>query len=188
MKTTAVALDLDGVLYEWHRTVRYMMREYQGVMMPDDAWDTWDAHKLYYTPEQERWLWSEGVGLGLFRYGHVVKGAIIGMRALQLSGYRLYVVTHRPRNAVPDTIAWLNLLQKPGVVTFDGVAILSDGQPKSTIEADILVDDKPENIQEWHGHGKRAIIYDQQWNRDFQWQDRAMNWAHLTRMLTGGKR
>jgi uncharacterized HAD superfamily protein len=158
-----IAVDLDGVVYEWQRTFRYMMNEYRGTNLGpiEEWWDGFDAFKNHVSSEDMLWLWSEGIKLGLFRYGHVTTGAIVGLRALVEDGHRLVVATHRPVLAVPDTLAWLSYINIP----WSGVHILSDGEKKTSISADVLVDDKLENAIEWAMTGREALLYDRPWNQ-----------------------
>lgn len=162
-----IAVDLDGVCYEFQRTYRYMMREYRGVDMPpvDEFWTTWDAPDAYADPADRKWMWKEGVELGLFRYGHMVRGARRGLESLVDYGHTLQIVTHRPRNAVTDTLDWVSLYFKG--IPLDGFAILTEQEPKSTVSADILIDDKMENVEEWAATGRHAVLFAKPYNHLF---------------------
>lgn len=164
-----IAVDLDGVLYEWSKTARFMMREYRGYAKtgPMGAEATsWDYIEQHTSPEDWKWLWNEGITLGLFRYGHVVTGSQAGIRALRSQNHTVEVVTHRPASAVPDTLDWLSLFQKleAGVV-FDGVHVLTNGERKSSVAVDLLIDDKPSNLEDWIGHARQGILFDREWNQ-----------------------
>lgn len=182
-----VALDCDEVLYAWRRTWRYMMKEYRGVDMPpvDEFWNEWNSQYDYGTSEDRKWMWSEGVELGLFRYGHVITGAIAGVQRLADSGHQLSVVTHRPENAVQDTLDWLSYVRLP----FSGIHILSHGQPKTSVDFDILVDDKPENISMALQRGRGGIMFDCSWNQRASYSrasgkyDRAMDWPQVVEQV-----
>lgn len=183
---TRLGVDLDGVVYDWQRTYRYMIREYRGVFMPPvhDFWFYWDAQKEYGTPEDHKWMWSEGVKLGLFRYGHMIRGARRGLERLHADGYKIEVITHRPETAVNDTLDWLSLFFKD--IPIAGVHILSNGESKTSVPADILVDDKPENVQEWVDDGRRAIQFLQPWNWDhnIEGAEEAGDWEQVVELLT----
>lgn len=181
-----IAVDCDGVVYEWHRSVRYMLRAYRGVTMPPIAeWNEWDAPYKMMSPADRDWLWKEGVELGLFRYGHIATGAIVGLRGLLSAGHSLSVVTHRPTQAVPDTLAWLSYLNIP----WSEIHILSNEEPKATIDADLLIDDKLENCNEWVASGRIALLYDRPWNQNqlyltrvircYDWEGVGLNVGHI---------
>jgi len=178
-----IAIDLDGVCYEWQRTYRYMMREYRGVDMPpiEDFWYDWDAPDKYTSEADREWLWTEGVRLGLFRYGHVTTGAIVGLRALIDRGHDLLVVTHRPSVAVPDTLAWLSYINIP----WSEIHILSRGESKAQVDAKVLVDDKPANIYDWNekNPSRRAIIYNRPWNKQCLAGFRAYDWRMVVQWV-----
>ena len=184
-----IGIDLDGVLYEWSKTARYMLREYKGYSRsgPMGAESTsWEYIKEHIEPKDWDWLWKEGVELGLFRYGHVVTGAQSGVRALREASHTVEVVTHRPSSSVPDTIAWLGLFQKPEAgVVFDGIHILTNGERKSSVGTDVLIDDKPSNIEDVVGHGKRAILFDREWNQGAKpaGSVRAYGWEHVVKLV-----
>ena len=170
-----IAVDLDGVCYEFDRTARYMLREYRGVKV-EGVTDKWDYLKDHCSRDDWRWLWSEGVTKGLFRYGHMVAGARIGLEQLVADGHSLKVVTHRPASATPDTVQWLALYFNGLSYTFN---MLSDGESKTSVEWDLLVDDKPENITDALDAGRRAIMYAQPWNDDNPYAS-ARDWKEVT--------
>lgn len=177
-----IAVDLDGVTYEWERTARYMLREYRGCKGLESQSTHWDWIKERVSADDWHWLWADGVELGLFRYGHCVRGSIVGLKALIAAGHSLVAVTHRPSSAVPDTLAWLAYNQVP----WAEVHILSNGEPKSSIAADILIDDKTENVREWTmGRGRKAILYDRPWNKKWNgfYIDRAKNWKEVVGLV-----
>lgn len=157
-----IACDIDGVLYSYDSCARYLLRTelgYKDLIYPSADWG---YIKRMVEPQDWQWLWTEGVKLGLFRYGHVVTGAIEGVRALKRLGDVIFV-THRPAVAVQDTCDWLSYARfEPA-----GVHILSDHQPKTSIPADIYIDDRQENIAGvmLGSSGADAICFDQPWNQ-----------------------
>lgn len=158
-----IAVDLDGVVYEWQRTYRYMMREYRGIDVgKQEAWDCWDYPDQFTSKEDRKWMWSEGVKLGLFRYGHMTTGSRVGLQALADRGHKFIIATSRPENAVTDTIDWVQLYFKD--LPLVGISVLSNGEAKSQVNASVLIDDKPENIVEWVETGRQALLFDQPWN------------------------
>lgn len=175
-----IAVDLDGVVYEWQRTARYMLNTYRNAKLPpvSEFWFTWDAPKDRLPREDWRWLWDEGVKLGLFRYGHMTTGARVGMQELVRQGHKLSIATSRPSHAVNDTVDWVSLYFKD--IPLEGIHILSQSQPKSVVDADILIDDRPENIIEWERAGRHGIVYDRPWNQDCVALWRATSWKAVT--------
>jgi len=182
-----IAIDLDGVVYEWSKTARYMLRTYRGYDAngPMGRESThWDYIKENVEPQDWDWLWTEAIDLGLFRYGHLVQGAVVGIRDLAKQGHRLVVATARPTRAVPDTLAWLALMDLP----FQGIHILSEGESKNVIKADLLIDDNIENCAAWCHHGRIALLFTREWNEGYVYTPsydliRAKDWPHAVQTI-----
>jgi uncharacterized HAD superfamily protein len=166
-----IGLDLDGVCYQWDKTVRYMLRE----ILPDSPYTKdgplgtpashWDHVQENVAPEHWHWVWTEGVRLGLFRHGHLYPGTIKAVRQLAESG-DVVVITHRPQSAVTDTLAWLAFQQLP----ISGLHLLTSGEPKSSVQpqCDIYLDDKVSNCIElaMRVPGVRLVaLMDRPWNQ-----------------------
>jgi len=182
-----IAVDLDGVCYEFQRTYRYMIREYRGVEMPpvSEFWTYWDAQKQFGTKADHDWMWGGGVKKGLFRYGHMVTGARRGLEQLQQDRHKLIVVTHRPESAVTDTLEWVSLYFKG--IRLSGFHILSSQNSKTTIPWDVLIDDKKENIQDARAAGRQAILFSRPWNEGWDWMStgarRASDWEEVANVV-----
>jgi 5'(3')-deoxyribonucleotidase len=48
------------------------------------------------------------------------------------------------------------------------------------VDADVLIDDKPENVMEWSKKEKIAILFDQPWNQSIVGCPRPCVWASAT--------
>lgn len=129
-------------MYHFQKTYCYMMNTMKGYNLDYEKWSGWDWPETEggVTNNDRLWIWSAGVKLGLFRYGHLYRGTIEGVRSLSKLG-DVVVITHRPETAVQDTLDWLSYLRLP----FKEVHLLTQGQAKSQVKCDLYVDDKPEN-------------------------------------------
>ena len=181
-----IQVDLDGVCYEWSKTARYMLREYRGYSKDGPLGQEsthWDYIKEHVSKEDWKWLWSDGVRLGVFRYGHCVRGARRGLEALSARGHKLYIATMRPESAVSDTLDWISYYFKD--IPLSGVNILREGDSKARLDGDILVDDKVKNVLEWAETGRLALLFSRQWNqeafgRQSHWEIfRVGDWEHV---------
>ena len=178
MAGEVIAVDMDEVLYSWERTARYLLRNvYPG---DDVLWDLNEPFREWSVPAQigdepYRWLFDEGVEAGLFRHGHVITGAMLGVRALKAAGYKLIVVTHRPENGVQDTLAWIDFhfgAERFGPYPWSGLHILSGGEPKTSVKWDLLIDDSPANAKVARREGRKSILFGAAWNGSyFNWDD-----------------
>jgi uncharacterized HAD superfamily protein len=166
-----IGLDIDGVLYSWEKTARYMLRE----VLPNSPYTKdgplghksthWNYIQENVSPQDWKWLWNEGVRLGLFRHGHLFPGTIKCVRRLADMG-DVVVITHRPKQAVEDTLAWLTYQRLP----LAGVHILSGQEPKSSVKplCNVYIDDKPENCDDLAMRtGASVFIMDREWNQGF---------------------
>lgn len=165
-----IGLDIDGVMYEWEKTARFMLRE----VLPNSPYKKdgplgrpsthWDYIKENCSPEHWRWLWNEAVELGLFRYGHLCKGTIQAVRQLATLG-EVVLITRRPRSAVGDTLAWLGYLNLP----IAGVFMPGDNEPKSSVkpECDVYLDDNADNCEDLFLNTKARGVFlmDRPWNQ-----------------------
>lgn len=164
-----IGVDVDGVLYHWERTARYMLRrkyEDEGRRIPEDLYypsQHWDAIEQAIEDEDWRWLWNEGVNAGLFRYGHVVGGSLEGLSELDKLG-EIIIVTSRPSHAVKDTLAWLSLMTDK--VDVRGIHVIGTGENKAHQPIDILIDDSLHNIRDMARAHKPAVLFDQPWNQE----------------------
>lgn len=165
-----IGLDIDGVMYKWDKTARYMLRDvlpnspYKETLQQESQY--WDWIKKNVSAEHWEWLWNDGVRLGLFRYGHLYPGTIQAVRKLAEIG-DVVLITHRPRVAVTDTLAWLGLLNLP----LSGLHLLTNSEPKSIVQpqCDVYLDDKPENIEDLRKNTTAyAYLMRRPWNQDYK--------------------
>jgi 5'(3')-deoxyribonucleotidase len=168
-----VAVDLDGVLYEFDKTARYMLRLNYPQFAEALSIETmhWDYIKSVVSEYAWNWLWTEGVKEGLFRYGHVVKDGIVGVNLLA-ENHEVHIVTHRPKHAVRDTLKWLVFTEIP----ISGLHILSDEEEKTTVSFDLLVDDKASNISAALAAGRLACLFERAWNQGHYTLPSAKGW------------
>ena len=180
-----IAVDMDEVLYSWERTARYLLRhEYRGLPQwiagtLNRPFDRWNIDEQIGRDAYD-WLFEEGIQLGLFRHGHVITGAMRGVRALKAAGHELVIVTHRAVGGVQDTLAWIDFhFGRELPYPWDGVEILSDMRSKTSVPWDAIIDDSPKNIDEALQVGAAGYQFAAAWNGWDGW-----DWAGLTKELT----
>lgn len=159
-----IAVDLDGVLYNWGDTVRFLVNHYLGANLPpiEEFADKWEAFEEYLGPTYYRWVVTTGVKYGLYRYGHVYRGSIEALRELDKIG-DIIVVTHRPREVLHDTLDWIAFHRIP-MTEFH---FLHTGTPKSTVKADVYLDDRLKVVEDCvvNANGALVLLWDRPWNR-----------------------
>ncbi len=187
-----IGLDLDGCVYQWDKTARFMLRN----ILPDSPYKEdpalkresqyWDYIKAVVDPEHWEWLWTEGIRLGLFRYGHLYPQAVQSIRDLA-EEHEIVLITHRPRAAITDTLAWLGLLNLP----LSGLHLLTNQEPKSRVQpqCDVYLDDKVDNILDLHRNTKAKMVclMGQPWNKEYAgWSnriERVHNWPQFIQVI-----
>jgi len=166
-----IGVDIDGVLYQWEKTARYMLRE----VLPNSPYtkdgplgrvsESWGYIQSHVRPEHWDWLWKEGARLGLFRHGYIYPGAVEAVRALAKLG-DVIVITHRPKTAVHDTLSWLAYQNLP----LSGVHMLTNQEPKSSVhpQCRVYIDDKPENCVDLYNNTEGQVaLMDRAWNQHY---------------------
>lgn len=198
--TFTIGLDCDGVCYAWEKTARYMLRgllRSQGRDIPHELTvpsTHWDSVPESVTAEDWKWMWSEGVRNGLFRYGHCYPGAIEGAQALTELG-DVMLITSRPKQAVHDTAAWIGF--QFDKVPLAGIHILSHSEPKSQVSPapNLFIDDAVHNLDDLLPNTKdhvRVILFDQPWNQGYEhelshkWK-RASGWPEAVELAAAAK-
>lgn len=164
----AVAFDLDDVTIDFFRgVIDSMYREFDVIISKEDV-TTWDNNPVKLFPwkdfgykswwdwmRQRDWLWATFPA---------VPGAIGGINAIRERGHYVECVTSKPTWAEPQVWKWLGRWRPP----FQNVTIVDLDHPKHTVsQADILVDDKWENVVDWvkSADDRFGILFEQPWNR-----------------------
>lgn len=181
-----VWVDLDGVVYHWDKTARYLIERYHGIKLGPST--HWDYIKEQVPPEVWKWLWSEGISLGLFRHGHLVKGAKDGLESLLYLGTRLVAATARPfsRRVITDTWAMISYHDLP----FHEVRIVGDSKEKVSAvvasQANFLIEDNLETVNSLTNHDHvLPILLNRPWNQGEIRPDvvRVENWPGIVKLV-----
>lgn len=157
--TKRIALDLDGVCYNYSATACFLLNHYKGYNLDWTLTNDWDWLLKQISKEDWKWLWDGGVKEGLFRYGSIIKGAAEGVKELAKMG-KIVVVTSRPTNAIQDTLDWLAFMKIPVAE----LHIMSHGQNKAVVKPDVAIDDGPHNIKDYLDAGIETIVFKQPYN------------------------
>lgn len=166
-KEFVFGVDLDGVVADFIAGLKPIAADWLGVR-PDELTD----EVSYGFPE-----WRIGGKRGyndLHRYAvkerrlfetlPVVPGAAAALRRLSRQGIRIRIITHRlyiewfHRQAVNQTVEWL---ETNGIPYWD----LCFMAAKSSVEADVYVEDSPTNIDLLRKAGKKVIVMRNSTNR-----------------------
>lgn len=152
-----IALDLDGVVYNYSATACYLLNHYKGYKLNWEETNSWDWLKEQVNNNDWQWLWTGGIKEGLFRYGHLIKGAAEGVKELVKLG-KVAAVTSRPPTAVQDTLDFLAYMRFP----ISEVHITQGN--KADLKPDVAIDDGPHNIIDYLTAGIPTIQYMRKYN------------------------
>lgn len=184
-----IALDLDDVLLDYWTTVKKaFLRDFKSDPGAATDWDKngvkdwhgWGTPAANVVPVvkdldgvlapfvgavySDWWDWWEDVGPSEWRKAPAIAGALDGVANLHEAGHRITIVTSKPEWAQAATLDWLATHEVPHA----GVVFARRGESKADLStADLLVDDRPRNVEEWAATGRPAIMFGQPWNRDY---------------------
>lgn len=163
---TDVAVDIDGVLFDFSTVVTKHFSEYYNKqfsvptcweffaewgMTADEFYETLD--KLTYERE-------------IFNDEAPIPKTMVGWQALRDQGLRIHVITHRSPSAQGQTIKWLERYRLiPDTLHFSG----QKAEILTAISLDecASIDDHYEQYAEYKNYGVNAYMYTQHWNRGY---------------------
>ncbi len=162
-----IGFDLDGVLYPFEDCFREWMKRQ----------DVEGAENGAFDPPATKWSFYEDWGIATTEFlaemiaaardGHLYQSQAPYVGALSLlgwchsHGHSIHLVTHRAeQGSVANTEAWLARELIP-------YTTLTFAHDKSIIDADVLIEDRPENLEAWLKTGKPGIIFTRAWNEDW---------------------
>ena len=163
-------VDLDGVVADFIGGMKPIAAEWLGVPeheLTDDVsygFKEWKLGGKRGYENLHRFALRER---RLFEVLPVVEGAGVALRRLSRRGVRIRIITHRlyipwfHRQAVVQTVEWL---EKHGIPYWD----LCFMAAKSSVDADVYVEDAPENIDTLRSAGKKVIVMRNSTNRHLE--------------------
>jgi 5'(3')-deoxyribonucleotidase len=177
-----VAIDLDDVVLDYIGGVRQsIMTEYDVDIPPFTTWKIADVldpiigHSWWKWMKNRDWLWKTFPA---------VPGAIGSINMLRSQGYFIEIITSKPDWAEASVWQWMGRW-RPSV---DRVTIVGDGDSKADFsDADILIDDKPQNCSEWAASRRPAVLFSRPHNLTYRPSEpriyRANSWADVRALV-----
>ncbi len=126
----------------------------------------------------------------VYRYfGHVWKhrwreipptepGIADAIMHIHKKGYRISIITKRERPTAPYVAMWLDKHR----IYADELLFIYDAAPKAIYRFDVLIDDAPKNLVDIVAP-KSAILFNQPWNKDFDWPVRVDTMSAAEKLL-----
>ena len=177
--TKTIAIDVDSVLADvmlvW--TKEYSKRKH--VRITKDQITLWDIHRILPISPAEvyaifNYIWK-------YRWPDIPPtepdiGEIT--RMISRKGYRISIITKRDRPTVAYVAKWLDFYD----IYSDDLLFVYDTTSKADYPFDILIDDAPKNIVDIIAP-KSAILFNQPWNKNFNWPVRANSLSEAEKLL-----
>lgn len=179
-----LAIDLDDTVLDFVGGLRDSVKKEYGVVLTEEDIYQWDLHPIldpiigqnWWTWLRDReWLWHTFPA---------VDGAIGTLDHLRREGHYLECVTSKPLWAEHNTWKWLGKWRPP----FQRVTIVGPKDRKIDFtDAELLVDDKPQNCLEFLESDRKAILFARTHNlaTDLSGLPRASSWAQVRQIIQG---
>lgn len=171
-----IAIDLDDVILDFVGGIRRWIKTEYDVEIPEESITDFNLRpfldpiigKNWWTALRERdWLWPNF---------EAVPGAIGALERLRNEGHYLEIVTSKPRWAEYATWKWLGKWRPP----VQRVTIVGPKDKKADFsDADVLIDDKVQNVVEWEESGRPAILFTRTHNVKAEAAIRASGWREV---------
>jgi beta-phosphoglucomutase-like phosphatase (HAD superfamily) len=174
-------VDLDGVVADFIQGLKPVAAEWLGVpvaSLTDEVsygfreWNIGDYEDLHRFALKER---------ALFACLPLIDGAAPALRRISSHGIRIRIITHRlyiqwfHRQAIVQTVEWL---EKHGIPYWD----LCFMAAKSSVDANVYVEDSPTNSRALRDIGKEVIVFRNSTNRELAAPE-AANWLEVERWV-----
>lgn len=174
-------VDLDGVVADYIQGLKPIAAEWLGVpvtSLTDEVsygfkeWNIGSYEDLHRFALKER---------RLFANLPLMEGAAPALRRISTRGVRIRIITHRlyipwfHREAVIQTMEWL---ERHGIPYWD-LCFMAE---KSSVNADVYVEDSPKNISALREAGKEVIVFRNSTNRELAAPE-AHDWLEVERWV-----
>jgi len=176
MPKPRILLDVDGVVGDFTGAVLKLIKQHMGITLRPEQVVDWDIQKLIPSEHHEHLRFAmnqPGFCAGIEPFPEAPEA----VKRLQTFGEVVPVTT--PFHTSP-TWAYERSFWLAGKFGFDPRKIVQTGY-KEVVDGDILIDDKPENVQKWlaaHPNGE-GILWDTTYNQEDEHLTRAYNWGDV---------
>jgi len=184
MDELVLGVDLDGVCADYEGAFRESVARRLGRDPADmpaqtmmDAYSQWGLTFEQYADAHRRAVLEDRI----FRDMAPMPGVSESLWELSDAGVWIRIITHRlifnwaHEVSAADTAHWLDANRIP----YRDLCFIGD---KPNVGADLYVDDSPTNVVKLRAAGRRAIVFDQPYNRDLP-GPRATSWADVVALV-----
>lgn len=175
-----IAVDMDDVIVDYCGGVRAAVELEYGITLPEfteyklgSILDPVVGRPWFEWMQDRDWIWKTFPA---------IPGAIGGIEALRKMGYRIEIVTHKPEWAEATTWQWLGRWRP---MAHSVVLVDPEDKKSDHTNAQLLIDDKYENVLDFRRAGRDAILFDRPHNKKVRLPGvaRAHNWAEVIKIV-----
>jgi 5'(3')-deoxyribonucleotidase len=138
-----LGIDLDGVVADFNRGWTQAYNDRFGAQLGPEMVTTWDSPlELTHFPDMLAfWGWArDHGGHSVFRHLEPYPTALDALRALDMAGHAIVIITAKPDWAINDTLQWL---AEHGLPTRE----IHITEAKHTVSCDVYLDDSPAQVE-----------------------------------------
>jgi 5'-nucleotidase len=168
MPNITIAIDIDDTISEFvENWLRIYNKDFNDNLKKEDILD-WNISQ-FVKPEAKGTIYNYINKPRVFRTAKPIKNALPIINKFREKAKRIIYVT--ANDGAGAKLPWLF---KYGFIhTSEDFVVAYD---KSLIRADILIDDRPENVMSFKGWG---ILLTQPWNQNIDYEGRVFDWQDL---------
>jgi len=164
-----IGLDIDGVVCQFAPIANQWLATRLGVPpQPVDKWNWFEN----YGPDgpaawKAFWWWVEDTNGGVFISLDPEPYALDAIKDLVRRGHEVCFITHRNPRYLHAMHTWLRRNKLDAADVFE----VHCTKEKWSVDCDIYVDDRPDNVRDLMDHGKDAYLMLQPWNTKDWFED-----------------
>lgn len=185
-----IAIDMDDVIVDFTPTILAAVERDLGAVVNFEDVTSFDMNEgaLADVPFPGGVTWMEWLATrpSIWRYAPPVIGALAGLDTLRSAGHTLEILTKKP--AWAEYVVW-GFLHDHQLPVQRATIVPAGARKERCSDADILIDDSPENVLTWIDTCRPAILFDRPWNRDVPPSTsiiRAWGWADVLKIVGSG--
>lgn len=176
-----IGFDYDGVLSSFHRGVNdYLkIKGYKDIKAEPTQWNFWKDWG--WSSKKFHKFWVQGVEDGVIFASPPYPGAIDALNSVYNAGHRVHIITHRGWAQYPGLAEDLTAacLERDGAKYHS----LTFSAKKTDVWTDMMVDDKPENIDDLLEAGTDAYLLTRPWNTHIKGRKRVRSVGEFSRKV-----
>lgn len=170
-----IMVDVDSTVADLMPAWLAMYNAEYGDSLTPDRIDIWGLHELV-KPECGRAIYKYLQDDSLYDDVKPISGALGIITMLRSEGHRIVYASSGVHSSAK--FKWLERNGfEPGKFASNYIVVYDKG----LLKGDLLVDDRDMNITSFGSH--KSILFDQPWNREFDWHRRAKNWVEVSRLI-----